>query len=323
MLKFWKIFYCFYKFLGLFPMNLRISPEQYSLAFSPIGIIYNICFLLVFITCNIYYFFYHLPNVDNSSEGKAISVLPRFFLALNCVIISTIVLKITFSQKFGVDIGNELIRSYLFISSFGEHVQKLDINKSQILVVVSELLIWSTKYIYQYWISEPWNSALEMTALYFGGILIHAMFVQFVCAVILMRDIIKTINGNFELARKIVFDRNQESLLYDEKTVGNILSLRDAGLHFYGVTSKVSDYFSLMMLGCVLEFFSGIIIDLYYIFKRTAIGGWSIETIEPSTILWMASDTFVLIMITHYVTSLIIEVNMQFLLVFYSDNPVG
>lgn len=283
-----------FKLVGLVPMSTKFSlflkfERGNPFQFSIFGMTYNCVFLTFLIIIHAYFFMSY--KIDYGSSTLSLGYI---YVCMTFLIIFIVVAQGVIKQRSAVALANGLYENCIDIINFDGNPRKLGGANARIFVGTTTSIIWMV--LTMVFIYEQKHS-LFLTLIYSNSAVITAILVQYVWVVILLRSMIERIN---EIFTKI-FKHGKSGI------ESRILSLRDACIRSHELSTKVSDYFSLPLLGCMCKIFCAVVFDIYYFIKHAMQDGIMNPIILP-TVIWLVLDVFSLLVVTNYVTSTVKEV---------------
>lgn len=309
----WIILYRCFKFLGLAPMSaatsgkvllMTVYRENSLFEFSYYGSAYNLCLLIVASTIVCYFIYTESENavvsVTKHYTVPAISYL-CIFSSFSLVFVALI--KLALQQRYLVKLGNELHVINCALTRLDRNYMERDgLVFKQSVIVLLNISIFTCIRIADFFCN---NRPLESFCIYMLGIIASWIVLQYVCIVIVIKAMTRCINFKF---KRLGNDCATEEICILEtkpnyQKIVEAIYLKDLCLKLRKVTSKITEFYSLLMLGCIFKTFCYIIIELYYLI-RPAVLGRSI-LLSPNDVassLWLCLDTYSLILITYYVT---------------------
>lgn len=314
---YWKILFMFFKLIGLLPIAIlknRTVKSRGKKLFkcSVVGNIYN-SVLLMALSGLMFYYSYIQDDIEKTPMLRRYTepLISNISIYSSFLVVFITIAWFSFNQKVAVDIGNELYTIDSILSKFNNFYKEKLVVKRQKFIILFNITIWIIIRIVDFF-GE--NLEFEILCLYITSITISYIVIQYVCVVMLMQGMLRTINLKFESLAS-----NQGIFMIDDVkkilTVNRFTSLRDSCLKLYELSSKISRYYSLPILGCVAKIFCFIVIDLYYLIRPLVFGRAIVASPNGlASILWLCIDGICLFIMTHYVTKAQEDVRYQFLI---------
>lgn len=304
-----KIIYYFYKIIGLMVVNVEIELDKEqvdsSFKFSVKGILYNV--FVFFCLC--------IQNLVSLNDFKNLDFyvsLENFFqkfqtvfTLFTCFVILT---TFCFQQKKFIEVANELknIKNSLTIINpeRSKHVSMLSTMKIVYFFIVC---MWCVLIVTSYMGSRP----LIYIFIHSANLIINWMIVQYSSVIILVYHLFESINLQFKKTFVCSISSRDDEISSIKLKEFLFFQYRRLYLSLCAVTNRISDYYSLPMLFCLMYIFITSLLYLFYcgelIFYNVSIRlGVSAYT---NGFLWVVLYIFSLTVISKAATKTTAEVN--------------
>lgn len=345
MARLWYFFFHLLKLAGLAPMSWLKNPSTRKFfEFSSNGMIYNVVILIFHFIIHSYFIFGAAPPED--VHGLRLALF-SFFIIIAASVMFITILTFVLKQGMATDVCNELYQIHQLIEIFDKDYRKKKVDTRQNYLTAFGIFSCFYFPIFQ---SLTGGIDLTVIFLVLDETMVSWIAIQYVWTVILMHGMIQTINEqfkNFDKTTKLVISearlqnsfsiqkigvraKNQDEILAQDifETLNNsnnkpqevwstkfarLEVLQHVFLKISDAATKFSEFYTFIMLGCVFRSFFGILTELYLIIEPVLKLKIPIVTDagDVLTLSWLFWDIFLLLVITHFVTSMTTEVSRE------------
>lgn len=312
-----ELFFALFKLMGLAPTTLlsktseKCRNKSQRFEFSYLGTFYNICLTIVIIAVHGFWV-YTMDDGVIKKKKNMLHNMTKIYILVTFFIIFLTIFNFTWNQRSVVKFMNELYSIHLSLLNFDEDYLSKRVRLKYVLIVVSGNGLMSVISVYMLLNDDR---ILKMALVVFNSMLINFLISQYLLVIMILQTMVKCINRNFELSNEKFFtekmffmvglasSKMSPNTLDSTIKTSRVLVLRNLCLRYYDTTSEISDFYSLVMLGCIAKSFGSIVINAYLLLDPMMKGHSLVEDWDDVVfICWLFYDFFSMAIITFTVT---------------------
>lgn len=293
-----KIIFLISKFCGLAPFSVLeiIDDERSPFCIYYHDLILNVILFLSQLLIFVFYL-YQYDLEENSPETATmytVSSLNYFMSRIIFNVVFLVLIVYTKKAKSAIKIGNKLLDIHRFVIRF--HPNYLEgIEKQQFRIVCSIFTVYLINWIIC--ITFQVSRLFEMFSISLAVVIVNGVVIQYACVAVYFKSTLRLINQ--ELKK---LDKNEKKNDFWLKNARFAL-LRNCWLRLLHANKHVAKFFSIPMLGCVVQAFFFVVINAYYLVRPIVYESKFIYGhLDFIAIFWFISISFFLITITNNVT---------------------
>lgn len=287
-----------FKILGLCPMSINKSGKNdMFFKYSSLGTFYNICLIIFHLLSVLYFILFLDKNKISYHRRHAVATISNSCIYLSYLVVTIIALEFTLKQNTCVKLGNELHDLNTSLMNLeSKYRKKRNLEVKQVAIVGVNMFLWTTMMANEFFFINP-EILVYYICEYIGCMIISWVCVQYVWILILLTGIMETVNELFSKFQNNTYRQMQ------------VVNLQDFCLKLHETAQKISNFYSVTMVGCITKIFYGITIDVYYII-RPAVSNKPIASSlsDLSSAMWLVMNLLSLSMVTFFVTTFDTEV---------------
>lgn len=312
--SFWYHFFIFLKIIGLAPMTcVQNTAVSKPFETSKSGRAYGIVFLTLWILTHSYVI---VLNSSTFIEAHDFSVIWYVFsITSNVLLVFIAIFTLFIKERFAVDICNELHEINYWLEIFDKYYLRKKVDRKLKLLIFLNLLFCVITIIDRALSTcfgpLGWIQIIDL-------ILSSWIVIQFIGMKVLMGAIAETINEQFQwfydnpriVVEQLIFENGQDAHDISLIVTAKINILQDIYLKLTKITTRLTKFYSLIMLVCIIGIFRAKIFDVFFIMNKLLREDTPFSICQSVNIylafLWR---TLLLLTITFSVTKLTSEVS--------------
>lgn len=310
MSKSWETFmsisFLVMKIFGLAPMSRHKNPmAKNPFHTSYKGLAYNVIFLIFYILIHV--FFMIFDDLLDADSSDIIFALSNFYVVISFLVVCVTIFTFVWKHRIVTEMINEFHQINLTLEIFDENYRQKKLgNKLQWLMGYNMFCCL----LFPIASSLTCGIHLQMSFILTNSILVSWIVFEYVWMVAIMDAMIETINDRFqqiEQSNPLLVQTIGE----EKSKITSLEVLQNNCLKFMDTSTKFSDFYGTIMLGCVLKFFFSILTDLFFIIRPALLEKRFIivSYLDAFLLLWLLWDVFLLATITSCITRLTTEVS--------------